>query len=141
MDTIRSANSPAITNIDQLPIVKEALREESDDIYYAEKILTLATALLAHFPFQFRLVNEMLDANGKYPVQVISEAERRSIERATAPLDEVVPHHKEYILRLGVTSSNNNDIDAGNGLIEPARMYVFSSNNEIRVCTALTEDF
>ena len=140
MDTIRSANSPAITNIDQLPIVKEALREESDDIYYAEKILTLATALLAHFPFQFRLVNEMLDANGKYPVQVISEAERRSIERATAPLDEVVPHHKEYILRLGVTSSNNNDID-GNGLIEPARMYVFSSNNEIRVCTALTEDF
>ena len=120
--------------------MKEALREESDDIYYAEKILTLATALLAHFPFQFRLVNEMLDANGKYPVQVISEAERRSIERATAPLDEVVPHHKEYILRLGVTSSNNNDID-GNGLIEPARMYVFSSNNEIRVCTALTEDF
>ena len=63
MDIIRSANSPAIANVNSLPSLREALQEGSVDVRHAEKMLSLATALLAHFPSQFRLVDAMLAAD------------------------------------------------------------------------------
>ena len=36
---------------------------------------------------QFRLVNALLSADGRYPVQIVGEPERRSVEHATAALD------------------------------------------------------
>ena len=136
MDMLRSADSPAVRNLRDLPIVGASF--DLGIVPQAEKLLSLATALLAHFPGQFRLVNALLSADGRYPVQIVGEPERRSVEHATAALDGVPPHNREFILRAEVEPPGGSLYGVNS---YPQRMYVFSSNREVRVCTSFTEEF
>jgi len=136
IDMLRSADSPAVRNLRDLPILGASF--DLGIVPQAEKLLSLATALLAHFPGQFRLVNALLSADGRYPVQIVGEPERRSVEHATAALDGVPPHNREFIFRAPVEPPGGSLYGVSS---YPHRMYVFSSNREIRVCTSLSEEF
>jgi uncharacterized protein YecE (DUF72 family) len=139
VETLRHANSVAIKNMDKLPSLDLVFSQSPPNVKEMEKQLSIATALLAHFPAQFRLVNALLRSEGNYPVQVVGEAERRSIERSTSKLDGLAPHNREYILRSVVSPEPMVANHAPSSSATAYRMYCFSSDNEIRVATSFVE--
>ena len=139
VETLRHADSVAIKNMEKLPSLALVFSQSPPNVKEMEKQLSIATALLAHFPAQFRLVNALLRSEGNYPVQIIGEAERRSIERSTSKLDGLAPHNREYILRSVVSPEPMVANHAPSSSATAYRMYCFSSNNEIRVATSFIE--